>query len=48
MLGKSLAIALIEGGEGRFALPTFPGLICLTFAFYHRLLGPIPESPART
>ncbi|MEJ5329160.1 MAG: hypothetical protein WHT07_03300 [Desulfobaccales bacterium] len=44
ILGKSLAIAFIEGGEGRFALPTFPTLICLTFAFYYRLIvAPVPE-----
>lgn len=43
ILGKSLAIAFIEGGEGRFALPTFPTLICLTFAFYYRLIvAPVP------
>jgi hypothetical protein len=47
ILGKSLAIALIEGGEGRFALPTFPVLICLTFAFYHRLLRPVPDFPVQ-
>lgn len=43
ILGKSLAIAFIEGGEGRFALPTFPTLISLTFAFYYRLIvAPLP------
>ncbi len=37
ILGKSMAIALIEGGEGRFALPVFPLLICVTLAFYARV-----------
>ncbi|WP_265445299.1 hypothetical protein [Acetivibrio straminisolvens] len=38
ILGVSILIALVEGGEGRFAMPTFPLLIITTFAYYNSVL----------
>lgn len=38
IVGVSFLIALVEGGEGRFAMPTFPLLIISTFALYNLIL----------
>ncbi|HOM01872.1 MAG TPA: hypothetical protein PLH43_03485 [Acetivibrio sp.] len=38
IVGVSILISLVEGGEGRFAMPTFPLLIISTFAFYNLVL----------
>ncbi|RXE57949.1 hypothetical protein EFD62_14710 [Acetivibrio mesophilus] len=35
VIGVSILIALVEGGEGRFAMPTFPLLIVVTFILYN-------------
>lgn len=34
VIGVSILIAMVEGGEGRFAMPTFPLLIVVTFILY--------------